>query len=141
MRIGEVAEQVGINPKTIRYYEGIGLLPDPERLPSGYREYSDDDVDRLGFIRTAQRLGLTLAEISEILAFREREERPCEYVLGVLDRQVADLDRRMAEMAKLRQELIALKGKADRLPPDEGCYCAVIEHARPTSLDAKDTAK
>ena len=129
MRIGEVAERVGINPKTIRYYEGIGLLPDPERLPSGYREYNDDDVDRLGFIRTAQRLGLTLAEISEILAFREREERPCEYVLGVLDRQVADLDRRMAEMAHLRHELIALKGKADRLPAEEGCYCAVIEHA------------
>ena len=129
MRIGEVAERVGINPKTIRYYEGIGLLPSPERLPSGYREYNDDDVDRLGFIRTAQRLGLTLAEISEILAFREREEPPCEYVLGVLDRQVADLDRRMAEMAQLREELIALKGKADRLPADDGCYCAVIEHA------------
>ena len=129
MRIGEVAERVGINPKTIRYYEGIGLLPDPERLPSGYREYNDDDVDRLGFIRTAQRLGLTLAEISEILAFREREERPCDYVLGVLDRQVADLDRRMAEMAQLRRELIALKGKADRLPVNDGCYCAVIEHA------------
>ena len=129
MRIGEVAERVGINPKTIRYYEGIGLLPDPQRLPSGYREYNDADVDRLGFIRTAQRLGLTLAEISEILAFREREERPCEYVLGVLDRQVADLDRRMAEMARLRLELIALKGKADRLPSEDGCYCAVIEHA------------
>ncbi len=130
MRIGEVATRVGVNPKTIRYYEGIGLLPDPGRLPSGYREYSDDDVDRLGFIRTAQRLGLTLSEISEILGFRERDERPCEYVLDVLDRQVADLDRRMAEMAKLRQELIALKGKADRLPAIEGCYCAVIEHAR-----------
>jgi DNA-binding transcriptional MerR regulator len=129
MRIGEVAERVGVNTKTVRYYERIGLLPDPQRLPSGYRDYNDDDVDRLGFIRTAQRLGLTLAEISEILAFREREERPCEYVLGVLDRQVADLDRRMAEMAHLRRELIALKGKADRLPAEDGCYCAVIEHA------------
>jgi DNA-binding transcriptional MerR regulator len=131
MRIGEVAERVGVNPKTIRYYEGVGLLPAPERLPSGYRDYTDDDVDRLGFIRTAQRLGLTLSEIAEILAFREREERPCEYVLGVLDRQVADLDRRMAEMTALRHELISLKDKADHLPPDDGCYCAVIEHSRP----------
>ncbi|MCA1677095.1 MAG: heavy metal-responsive transcriptional regulator [Actinobacteria bacterium] len=130
MRIGEVAEQVGVNPKTIRYYEGIGLLPDPERLASGYREYTADDVDRLGFIRTAQRLGLSLSEISEILAFRERAEPPCEYVLGVLDREVADLDRRMAEMAQLRDELITLKGKADRLPRDSSCYCAVIEHTR-----------
>lgn len=130
MRIGEVADRVGVNPKTIRYYEEIGLLPDPERLPSGYREYSDHDVDRLSFVRTAQRLGLSLSEISEILAFRERAERPCEYVLGVLDRQVADLDRRMAEMAQLRQELIALKAKADGLPCDEASYCAVIEHSR-----------
>lgn len=130
MRIGEVADRVGVNTKTIRYYEGIGLLPTPERLPSGYREYSDDDVDRLSFIRTAQRLGLSLSEIAEILGFRERAERPCEYVLGVLDRQVADLDRRMAEMADLRQELIALKKQADRLPTDPTCYCAVIEHSQ-----------
>jgi DNA-binding transcriptional MerR regulator len=130
VRIGEVADRVGVNTKTIRYYEGIGLLPAPERLPSGYREYSDDDVDRLGFIRTAQRLGLSLSEIAEILGFRERAERPCEYVLGVLDRQVADLDRRMSEMADLRQELIALKKQADQLPTDPTCYCAVIEHSQ-----------
>jgi DNA-binding transcriptional MerR regulator len=128
MRIGELAERVGVNPKTIRYYEGIGLLPDPERLPSGYREYTDDDFDRLRFIRTAQRLGLSLSEISEILGFRERAERPCDYVLGVLERQVSDLDRRMAEMAQLRRELIDLKAQADRLPSDPSCYCAVIEH-------------
>ncbi len=134
MRIGELAERIGVNPKTIRYYESIGLLPEPERLPSGYREYTDDDVDRLGFIRTAQRLGLSLSEISEILGFRDRSERPCDYVLGVLDRQVADLDRRMAEMRELRRELVALKADADRLAPGPGCYCAVIEHAQAMGL-------
>ena len=130
MRIGELADRVGVNPKTVRYYEGIGLLPRPDRLPSGYRDYTDDDVDRLGFIRTAQRLGLSLSEISEILAFRERAERPCDYVLGVLDRQVADLDRRMGEMADLRRELLDLRKRADRLPADPSGYCAVIEHTR-----------
>ena len=129
MRIGELAERVGVNPKTIRYYEAIGLLPTPDRLPSGYREYTDDDVERLRFVRTAQRLGLSLSEIAEILGFRERGERPCDYVLGVLDRQVADLDRRMAEMEELRRELIGLKKAADHLSPDANCYCAVIEHA------------
>ena len=141
MRIGELAERVGVNPKTVRYYESIGLLPDPQRRPSGYREYSNDDVDRLGFIRTAQRLGLSLSEISEILAFRERAERPCDYVLGVLDRQVADLDRRMAEMAQLRRELIALKGEADRLSRDEACYCAVIEHSRVLATGVDDESE
>ena len=136
MRIGELAGKVGVNPRTIRYYEGIGLLPDPERLPSGYRDYTEDDVNRLGFIRTAQRLGLSLSEISEILGFRDRSERPCEYVLGVLDRQVADLDRRIAEMRELRRELVALKADADRLAPSAGCYCAVIEHAQAMGVAA-----
>lgn len=130
MRIGELAEQVGVTAKSIRYYEGIGLLPAPDRRPSGYRDYTDDDVERLRFVKTAQRLNLSLAEISEILAFHERAEPPCEYVLGVLDRQVADLDRRIAEMAQLRDQLVALKARTDRLPQEAGCYCAVIEHAQ-----------
>ena len=129
MRIGELADRVGVNPKAIRYYEGIGLLPAPERRPSGYRDYTEEDVERLRFVKTAQRLNLSLAEISEILGFRERAERPCGYVLAVLDRQVADLDRRIAEMVQLRGDLLALKAKADDLPTDDGCYCAVIEHA------------
>lgn len=141
MRIGELAERVGVNPKTVRYYEGIGLLPDPARRPSGYREYADDDVERLRFIRTAQRLGLSLSEISEILGFRERAERPCDYVLGVLDRQVADLDRRMAEMAQVRDELISLKAKADDLPREEGCYCAVIEHTEAAGIGPSPEGK
>jgi DNA-binding transcriptional MerR regulator len=106
------------------------LLPEPQRLPSGYRDYGEEDVERLRFIKAAQRLGLSLSEISEILSFQERAERPCDYVLAVIDRQVADLDRRMVEMADLRRELIALKGEADRLPRDDACYCAVIEHSQ-----------
>ena len=129
-----LAEQVGVNAKTIRYYEGVGLLPEPERLPSGYRDYEADDVERLQFIRTAQRLGLSLSEIAEILAFRDRSQRPCDYVLGVLDRQVADLGRRIAEMKELRRQLIALKADADGLAPEPGCYCTVIEHAHAIAL-------
>ncbi|HEX2041772.1 MAG TPA: heavy metal-responsive transcriptional regulator [Acidimicrobiales bacterium] len=130
MRIGELAEQTGVNPKTVRYYESIGLLPQPERLRSGYRDYGEEDLERLRFVRTAQRLGLSLSEISEILSFRERGERPCEYVLHVLDRRLADLDRRLAEMAELRDELVDLRGAAAPVPPDSGCYCGLIEHRR-----------
>lgn len=136
MRIGELADRVGVNPKAIRYYEGIGLLPSPDRRPSGYRDYTEDDVERLRFVKTAQRLNLALSEIAEILGFRERSERPCGYVLDVLDRQVADLDRRIGEMVELRDELIALKAKADVLPSEDGCYCAVIEHAGVTRQSA-----
>jgi len=136
VRIGEVAGSVGVNPRTIRYYEDIGLLPDPERTPAGYRDYTTADVDRLVFVRTAQRLGFTLAEVAEILAFRDQGDRPCTYVLGVLERQVGDLDRRITELQHLRAELVALKAQADRLPPNDTGYCTVIDHATTTSTSA-----
>lgn len=130
MRIGELADRVGVNPKTVRYYEEVGVLPAADRLASGYRDYTDDDVERLRFVKTAQRLGLSLSEISEVLTLRERGERPCQYVLEVLDRQLADLDRRLAEMTELRQELLDLRHVADRLPSEPDCYCGIIEHRR-----------
>ena len=137
MRIGEVAESVGVNPKTIRYYEDIGLLPNPDRTPAGYRDYTAVDVERLVFVKTARRLGFTLAEVAEILAFRERGQRPCAYVLDVLGRQVGDLDRRITELQDLRAELVALKARADHLPNDDAGYCTVIEHATVMSAPAR----
>lgn len=130
MRIGELAGRLAINPKTIRYYEGIGLLPEPPRTASGYRLYDEDDVERLTFIKTAQRLGITLDEIREILAFRDRGDRPCEYVRSVLRREVADLDRRLAELTALRDELVRLEDLADRLPESGPGVCRLIDHVR-----------
>lgn len=129
MRIGELAARAGVNPKTIRFYEQRGLLPDPARLPSGYRDYGAQDESRLAFIKSAQRLGLSLAEIGEILAFKERGERPCGYVLSVLQAQLADIDRRIGELVRLRADLVSLKDRADQLPADAGCYCGIVEHA------------
>ncbi len=68
MQIGELADRVGVNTKTIRYYESIKLLPEPARTPAGYRIYGPDDETRLTFIKTAQHLGLSLDEIREVLA-------------------------------------------------------------------------
>ena len=130
MRIGELAARLAINPKTIRYYEGIGLLPEPERTASGYRLYDEDDVERLTFIKTAQRLGITLDEIREILAFRDRGDRPCDYVRTVLRREVAEIDRRLAELTALRDELVALEDLADQLPESRPGACRLIDHVR-----------
>ncbi len=130
MRIGELADSLGINPRTIRYYESIGLLPEPDRTPSGYRHYGNADVERLTFIRTAQRLGLTLDDIAEVIAFRDRGERPCGHVMGLLRRQVAELDRRIEEMCRLREELTRLESEAQRLGEPAGAYCGLIEHIR-----------
>ena len=131
MRIGQLAEKVGVNPKTIRYYESIGLLPEPDRTDAGYRIYHDDDVDRVAFIRRAQQLDLNLDEVSEILALRESGERPCGYVLDVARTRIAELDQRIAQMEDARKELRALLTRAQDLTNDDG-YCQLIEH-RPTA--------
>lgn len=128
MRIGELAGQLGVTTKAIRFYERIGLLPDPARTSSGYRSYEETDVERLVFIKTAQRLGLTLDEIKEIIAFRDRGEQPCGYVADVLQRQVTDLDARIREMRALRDELCRLQARAAQGMTAEGKFCGVIEH-------------
>ena len=130
MRIGKLADRAGVSTKTVRFYESLGLLPEPARTESGYRDYGESDVERLTFIRTAQRLALTLDEIGEILAFRDRGQQPCGYVAEVLRRQVADLDARIDEMRSLRRELSALEAKAAAGGGEGGTFCGVIEHVR-----------
>jgi DNA-binding transcriptional MerR regulator len=112
MRIGQLAARVGVNPKTIRYYESIGLLPEPARTDAGYRAYGDEDVERLSFVRRAQQLEVALDEIREILALRERDERPCGYVLEIARSRLGDLDRRIADMRRTREDLHALLRRA-----------------------------
>ncbi len=128
MRIGELAERLGVTTKSIRFYESIGILPEPVRTPSGYRDYAEADAERLTFIKTAQRLGLSLDEIGEIIAFRDRGQPPCSYVADVLHRQVANLDRRIREMRQLRDELRRLEARAALGDHDGGRYCGIIEH-------------
>lgn len=127
MLIGELAEKVGVNPKTVRYYESIGLLPEPERTAAGYRTYGPDDLERLAFVRRATELDLQLDEISEILALRDRGERPCEYVLEVAGRRLEELDERIEAMRRARDELDRLLTEAP-IEADEACYCSLIEH-------------
>ena len=130
MRIGELADHLGVTTKSIRFYESIGLMPDPPRTSSGYREYDEADEERLRFIKTAQRLGLSLNEIGEIIAFRDRGQQPCNYVADLLHREVADLDDRIREMRELRAELKCLAERAAVGAGDGSAYCGVIEHVR-----------
>lgn len=130
MRIGELADVLGINPRTIRFYESKGLLPEPARTASGYRSYGEEDAERLTFIKTAQRMGLSLDEIAEIIALRDRGQQPCGYVMELMRRQVAVLDRQIEDMQRLRQSLLRLETQsAFSGDPDAG-YCCLIEHVR-----------
>lgn len=129
MQIGRLAKRIGVNPRTIRYYETIGLLPQPKRRASGYRTYDTDDLERVAFIRRAQQFGLRLDAIGETFALRDRGERPCEYVLGAVRRNLDDLDRRIAELNAARDQLAALLVRAELLPEADGArYCDLLEH-------------
>lgn len=134
MRIGELSEQTGIPAKTIRYYEEIGLLPPPKRTPSGYRDYDTSATGRLRFVRAAQSVGLTLGEIREILAFRDRGEAPCAHVLSLVERHAADLSQRIESLERMRRDLDRLAKRARSLSPRSGrdaAYCHIIETVRP----------
>jgi len=94
----------GVAPHTVRYYERAGLLPPPRRTPAGYRSYDADAVDRLTFIQGAERLGLRLRDIADLLAVRDSGAGPCE---------LAELDVEMTLLASLCAQLVAM---ADALP-------------------------
>ncbi len=118
---------MGINPKTIRYYEEIGLLPKPERSASGYRLYSAADLERLRFIAKAKAIGLTLDEVHEILDAAAGGERPCQQVLGMLDQKIEVVDRQLHALSKLRQELLSLRSGAAETMTADTCVCGIIE--------------
>jgi MerR family transcriptional regulator, copper efflux regulator len=119
MRIGELADRAGISTKAIRYYEWIGILAPPARTASGYRVYDDTALGRLGFVRAAQALGLTLGEIRQIIAFRDGGTAPCAHVTELLRRHAADLDARIRELQQLRGELQQLAERATTLDPKD----------------------
>jgi MerR family mercuric resistance operon transcriptional regulator len=108
MTVSMLADRVGVGPDTIRYYERVGLLPTPVRTPAGYRQYDESVVDRLRFIRGAQRLGLRLREIADLLAIRDRGACPCGHTEAVVRQRIAELDAEIARLVEVRQELTRL---------------------------------
>ena len=135
MRISELASQAGVTTKTLRYYERIGVLSPPSRSRSGYRDYRPDVLDRLGFIRAGQAVGLSLGEIRQVVALRDHGETPCDHVYRLLQRRTAELDERINELATLRRDLQALTKRARRLDPAD-CDSGGVCHLITSSVDA-----
>lgn len=127
MRIGETADRSGVTTKTLRYYETVRLLPEPDRTPGGYRDYPESILDRLRFIRAAQAVGLTLGEIRGVIAFRDAGRPPCSHVLELIEDRAADLDSRIVELAVLRDELRRLARRGATLSPD-ACSPSLVCH-------------
>jgi DNA-binding transcriptional MerR regulator len=130
--IGELSQKTGVSAKTIRYYEEIGLLPPTRRADNGYRIYGEADVEQLAFIKSARALDFMLDDVAEILAFKERGEPPCSYVLALMAQQVDAVSERIRQLEKLRAELAQLLEAGQKLPEDiqmRTCVCHLISLA------------
>ena len=103
--IGEAAARSGVSAKMVRHYESLGLLPRISRTDAGYRQYNDKDVHTLRFIRRARDLGFSMAEIAELLRLWQNRRRSSAEVKRIAQAHVADLERRIAEMAAMKQTL------------------------------------
>jgi len=119
--IGELAKQIDINPKTIRYYEEISILPRPKRGTNNYRVYSLDTVNRLSFIRKAQGLGFTLREIKEVLTISDRGNDPCEHVGELLKRRIVDIEKKLMELKSVQIKLKKLEKQWSKIQIQEEC--------------------
>ncbi len=128
--IGEVARQTGLSVHTIRYYETERLLPEAPRTESGYRVYATENVEDLKFIRKAQELGFSLAEIRELLVLRSRSTGASCHVKALIEERLKSVraKRRELEMMErdLRRSLVECQRQLTRQHPDKGHPCPVL---------------
>jgi DNA-binding transcriptional MerR regulator len=129
MTIGQAARRSGLSPKAIRLYENKGLLEAVDRTASGYRNYSNEDVAVLSFIRQAKSLDLRLDEIRDVIDLQRGGAQPCQTVLTLLDRHIADVDRTIADLRGLRTSLARARSsaKASSQNGQDGIICQIVE--------------
>jgi len=118
MKVGEVAERAGVNVETLRYYERRGLLPAPDRTPSGHRRYDEETVRFLGAIKEAQAVGFTLAEIADVLRASRRSAAPSDALRVRMAAKIDEIDARVAALRRMRDDLARVVG----------CACTSLDH-------------
>lgn len=125
LRTGEVAAQAGVNVQTLRYYERRGLLREPERRPSGYREYPADAVRLIRFIKRAQEIGFTLTEIEDLLRLRDDQESACAEVRSAAEAKIGDIEQKIRHLRAMKRALEVLVASCQT----EGSprHCPILE--------------
>lgn len=121
LKIGQVAAQGGVNLQTLRYYEREKLLPEPPRLASGYRVFSEDTVRRVRFIKRAQRLGFTLAEIRELLSLRVDRQDGSGAVRALAKKKIDEIEQKISSLQAMKTALEHLTDKCSGKGPSSEC--------------------
>jgi len=120
-KMGELAERSGVGIETVRYYERIGLMPEPSRRESGYREYPPESVDRLRFIRRAKDLGFTLKQIDQLLSISLDGDVNCLEVSERARVKLREIDRKIADLRRMRDSLACLADACNGDRPSDAC--------------------
>jgi len=124
MNIGEAAARSGVPAKTIRYYEDVGLIEAARRADNGYRAYSETDVHILRFVQRARSLGFAMQDCRQLLALWRDPHRASADVKALAERRIAEIDRKMAELAGMRATLAHL---AEHCHGDERPECPILD--------------
>lgn len=142
MQIGALAQASGLTPKTIRFYEQRGLLAAPPRTAGGYRDYPEQALGRLRFVRDAQAAGLTLAELRSILVIRDEGNAPCEHVATVIEDHLRKIEQRLVDLRKTRTVLQSLARRAAVADPSscaEEDICTILKDPEWSEAPPGDT--
>jgi MerR family copper efflux transcriptional regulator len=123
MNIGEAAQAAGLTAKMIRDYEALGLIPQASRTESGYRQYTKRDVDMLRFIRQARSMSFSIKQVEQLLSLWSDTRRQSRDVKALAHAQMAELDRKMAELASMKASLEQIVSSC---PGDDGADCPIL---------------
>ena len=121
LTIGQVARQAGVGVETVRFYERQGLLEEPSRRESGYRQYPEDVVSRLRFIRRAKELGFSLKEIKELLALRVDPSTTCREVKEQAEAKIGDIEEKIHSLQRMKKALVKLTAVCGGRGPTSEC--------------------
>ena len=121
LTIGKVARQAGVGVETIRFYEREGLIEKPPRRESGYRQYPEETVSRVRFIRRAKELGFTLKEIKELLSLRASPKSQCADVRRRAEAKINDIEQKLRVLQRMKKALVKLTAACGGRGPMTKC--------------------
>lgn len=121
LSIGQLAKRAGVGVETVRFYERQGLLAEPERKQSGYRQYPEDVVARLRFIRRAKELGFSLKEIAELIALRRDPDTTCADVKQRAQAKLDGIEAKIRDLQRIKQALLQVTASCRGRGPTSAC--------------------
>lgn len=134
LTIGKVAKQTGLGVETIRFYERKGLLEEPPRNDSGYRQYPPETIVKLRFIKQAKRLGFSLQEIGDLFALRQNQDATCGDVRVQAEEKIRNIEEKIKDLTRMKEALAGLTCQCSTNGPVS--ECPILTALEPSGKEA-----